>query len=49
MTAAKASGEVEALSITRAQADIAWAVAYVADGEGSFGRLDKLTFSLGAP
>ena len=38
------SGEVEEMSITHATADIAWAVAFIAEDEGSFGRLDDLRF-----
>ncbi len=39
------AGESEVMSIT--QAGIAWAVAYIADGEGSFGRLDDLSYTVG--
>lgn len=41
-----AAGESEELSIARASAEIAFAIAYVAEGEGSFGRLDALRIDL---
>lgn len=41
------SGEPETMMIVRESADIAWAIAYVAAGEGSFGRLDNLRFVVG--
>lgn len=39
-------GEAEVMTINRASSDIAWAIAYIADGEGSFGRLDDLNFTV---
>jgi hypothetical protein len=39
------AGEVEVMTITRDSADIVWAVAYVADGEGNFGRFDDLSYT----
>ncbi len=40
------AGQNEVMTINREDSDIAWAVAYIADGEGSFGRLDDLVFTL---
>ncbi len=42
----KGAGVPELLQVTREQADIAWAIAYVAENEGSFGRFDLLSFTL---
>ncbi len=39
-------GSVETLTISRPDGDIAWAVAYLPAGGGSFGRLDNLQFSV---
>jgi hypothetical protein len=47
VTAPRGPGEVEEMAISRASADIAWAVAFIAENEGSFGRLDDLTFTIG--
>lgn len=41
------TNESEVMSITRAGGDIAWAVAYIANGEGNFGRLDDLSYTVG--
>jgi hypothetical protein len=38
------AGSPETMALTSPAGDIAWAVAYLADGEGSFGRFDHLTF-----
>lgn len=40
-------GATETLRLDRLQADIAWAVAYVAADEGNFGRFDALRFTVG--
>ena len=37
-------GEAETMAVTRPAGDIAYAIAYVAEGNGTFGRLDHLTF-----
>lgn len=49
VTQPRESGETELMTIARPTADIAWALAYVAENEGSFGRLDQLGFTLGEP
>lgn len=41
------AGESELMTMTRGAADIAWAIAFISDGEGSFGRLDDLSFTAG--
>lgn len=46
VTAPRGGGEVETMTITRDSAEIALAIAYVADGEGSFGRFDGLTYTV---
>lgn len=40
------AGESEVMNITRDEADIFVAIAYIADGEGDFGRLDELIFTV---
>jgi len=37
-------GSVETMTLSRAEKDIAYAIAYVPEDEGSFGRLDNLQF-----
>jgi hypothetical protein len=49
VTTPKEAGFSELLSITRSSADIAWAVAYVAEDEGNFGRFDALSFTIPSP
>jgi len=44
LTQPRGAGEVEKMQFTRPQGDIASAIAYVADGNGTFGRLDNLSF-----
>ena len=44
LTQPQESGKNELMTITRGAADIAWAVAY-SEGDGSFGRIDDLSFS----
>jgi hypothetical protein len=44
VTSPRGAGEIEEMTITHAAADIAWAVAFIADNEGEFGRLDDLSF-----
>jgi hypothetical protein len=46
VTQPRAPGSVETMSISRPAGDIAWAVAYLPLGDGSFGRLDNLQFTL---
>jgi len=38
------AGNPETMTVTDTSGEIAWAVAYVAAGEGTFGRLDHLVF-----
>jgi hypothetical protein len=49
VTEPREAGENELMTVTRATADIAWALAYVAEDEGSFGRLDQLSFTFEGP
>jgi hypothetical protein len=49
LTSFRLGGDVETMSISRATPDIAFAVAYVAENEGSFGRLDALRFTTPVP
>jgi len=44
VTGPKPPGAVETMSVSRSVGDIAWAVAYLPGGDGSFGRLDHLEF-----
>lgn len=46
VTEPKLAGEVEVMTITRDEADIAYVIGYVADGEGSFGRFDDLSYTV---
>ncbi len=46
VTQPQAPGSVETMSISRPAGDIAWAVAYLPPGGGSFGRLDNLQFTV---
>ena len=39
-------GSFETLSVSRPAGDIAWAVAYLPPGSGSFGRFDQLQYSV---
>ena len=39
-------GQNEVMTVTRPSADISWAIAYIADGEGSFGRMDDLNYTV---
>jgi hypothetical protein len=45
VTQPRGAGEIEVMVINRDTADIAWALAY-AEGDGSFGRLDALIFTI---
>ncbi len=45
VTTSLVDGASEQMVIQRESADIAWALAYVAENEGSFGRLDALSFA----
>ncbi|MFO0837953.1 MAG: hypothetical protein U1D55_05455 [Phycisphaerae bacterium] len=45
VTQPRGAGAVEEMSIQRSSADIAWALAYEAEGDGSFARLDKLVIT----
>ena len=49
VTAPRPEGSAETMSITRPQADIAWASAFCLVDEGDFGRLDDLRFSAAPP
>jgi len=44
LTAPRGAGEPETMTLTRPASDIARAIAYIAEGNGTFGRLDRLTF-----
>lgn len=44
VTAPLDKGSVEPMTLSRAEEDIAYAIAYMPEGEGSFGRLDNLQF-----
>jgi hypothetical protein len=46
ITLPRGPGEKETMSLTRADYDIAYAIAYVPEGKGSFGRLDNLQFKV---
>lgn len=46
ITAPRAEGSAEVMSISRPAADIAWASAFCLPDEGDFGRLDDLRFTL---
>lgn len=46
VTAPQAAGHQETMVISRDVADIAWAVAYVPQDQGMFGRLDNLRFGV---
>lgn len=45
VTAPMGPGLFETMTVTRPQGDIKYAFAYVADGDGVFGRLDNLRFN----
>jgi hypothetical protein len=49
ITAPRPEGSPEVMSITRPQADIAWASAFSLPDEGDFGRLDDLRFATATP
>lgn len=49
VSAPRAADSVEKMSIFRPAGDIAWAVAYLAPGNGSFGRFDNLLFTVPEP
>ena len=42
----RATDNVETMTLTRPAGDIAWAVAYLPPGGGSFGRFDNLRFTV---
>ncbi len=46
VTAPLGPGETERMQIERPQADIDYMMAYVADGDGNFGRMDDLRYTL---
>lgn len=46
VTAPRAAGHKETMTISREATDIAWAIAYVPPGLGVFGRLDNLRFGV---
>ncbi|TWT42385.1 hypothetical protein RAS1_35160 [Phycisphaerae bacterium RAS1] len=49
VTQPKGPGEAEQMIISSSGADIAMVLAYVATGEGSFGRMDAIVFTLDGP
>ena len=49
LTGLRAADSVETMFVSRSAGDIAWAVAYLPPGDGNFGRLDNLRFTVPEP
>ncbi len=49
LTSPRAADSVETMVVSRPAGDIAWAVAYLPPGDGVFGRLDNLRFTVPEP
>jgi hypothetical protein len=49
VTQPRGPGQVETMTLVRSQPDIAYAIAYCPQGQGTFGRLDNLRFDTPVP